>query len=242
MKFKQLILATCAAVTMYAVPASAINLTIGTDSENPNLPDSGSNLIVTNGDQFSAASGYKLPMTQQTTGLFEGLYQAGELIFTALHYGQGGPKLSSFIAIGVDSRGENDYSIKVDGPAGATFSFWEAGATQPTFSLETGTKALQTIYITGHGTPEDNIDQDPFGSITGRNFTVDKPGIYTVTFLISDLSPFGDGAGRIHAPVFYTMTFEATAAAIPEPSTFALLGLAGVAGGAAFFRNRRNKA
>lgn len=240
MKLKQLILATCAAVTMYAAPASAINLTIGTNSQDPNIPDAGSSLIITNGSTYNAASGFKLPMVQQTTGLFEGLYQAADLVFTVLHYGEGGPKLSSYIGVGVDSRGEFDYSIQVDGPAGATFSFWEADATEPTFSLLSGTKALQEIIFTGHN--GETADLDPYGSITGRNFTVDKPGTYTVTFLISDLSSFGDGAGRIHTPILYTMTFEAGAAAIPEPSTFALLGLAGLAGGAAVVRNRRNKA
>jgi hypothetical protein len=225
---------------MYAVPASAINLNIGTTSENPNLPDAGSSLKIMNGDLYSAASGYKHPMVQQTTGLFAGLYQAAELVFTVLHTGEGGPRPSSFIGMGLDSRGDYPYSIQVDGPAGATFSFWEAGATEAQFSLLTGTQSLETVYFTQGPDPGTTPDLDPYGNITGRNFTVDKPGIYTVTFVISDLTSFGDGAGRIHAPGLYTMTFEATS--VPEPSTFALLGLAGIAGGAALVRSRRNKA
>lgn len=242
MKFKQLVLATCAAVTMYAVPASAIELTIGTDSEDPNAPSNNSSLIVTNASLYNAASGYKHPMTLQTSGVFEGLYQAAELVFTVLHNGQGGPTLGSFVAIGGDGKYPSPYSMAVTGPDGATFTLWDVDG-EALASLATGTVGFPQVYLTEYPDPTDTTNAfDPYGSIKGRNFTVDKAGVYTVTFQFADLSVTGDGAGSHHAPTVFTMTFEATAATIPEPSTFALLGLAGIAGGAAFVRNRRKKA
>lgn len=241
MKFKQLILATCAAVTMYAVPASAIELTIGTDSEDPNFPSNNSNLLVTNGNLYSAASGYKHPMTLQSSGPFEGLYQAAELVFTVLGFGQGGPTLGSFIAIGADNRFTAPYSISVAGPDGATFKLWDTDG-EVLASVASGSADFSEIWLTEGSEPTDTTSFSPAGSVKGRNFTVDKEGVYTISFHFADLSVTGDGAGPHHAPTLFTMTFEAVGAPIPEPSTFALLGLAGLAGGAAIVRNRRNKA
>jgi hypothetical protein len=234
MKFKQLILATCAAVTMYAVPASAIEIKVGAANSDITSP-----LVVTNADLYNAASGYKHPMTLQTTGVFAGLYQAAELVFTSLAFGEGGATMTSFLGIAPDPAGNGQYSIVVEGPAGATFSFYEPGSTVADYSITTGNSGQWEIFLTEGAEPGDQ-DINPYGSIKGRNFTVDKEGEYTVTFRFSELSNWGPGAGPRHPTTTFTMVFDATA--IPEPSTFALLGLAGIAGGAAVVRSRRKKA
>jgi hypothetical protein len=66
--------------------------------------------------------------------------------------------------------------VSVTGPPGGSFSFWEAGATQTTWTRTTGWSSAP-----GSG-PSFPVIVNGDGHVHGRCFTMDKPGLYTVTF------------------------------------------------------------
>jgi surface-anchored protein len=66
--------------------------------------------------------------------------------------------------------------VSVTGPPGGSFSFWEAGATQTTWTRTTGWSSAP-----GSG-PSFPVIVNGDGHVHGRCFTMDKPGTYTVTF------------------------------------------------------------
>jgi hypothetical protein len=72
--------------------------------------------------------------------------------------------------------------VSVTGPAGGSFSFWEAGATAPTLTRATGWTAG------GADQPSFFVSEDGsgYGHIHGRVFTMSKPGVYQVTFRAVD--------------------------------------------------------
>lgn len=71
--------------------------------------------------------------------------------------------------------------LSVSGPEGASFAFWEAGATTPTWSRPTGWTATATDRPDLH-----TDDMGGYGHIHGRVFTATHPGAYTVVFRASD--------------------------------------------------------
>ena len=85
------------------------------------------------------------------------------------------------------------------GPEGAHFSFWEVGATTPTWTRPVGWAAADgdrpsiVVYEDGTG----------YGHIHGRAFTVDKPGLYQVVFRAVD------NASARTASLPKNVTFEA---------------------------------
>jgi hypothetical protein len=84
--------------------------------------------------------------------------------------------------------------VSVTGPAGGSFAFWEAGATSPTWSRPTGWSGNGEVFPVVLG--DDN-------HVHGRAFTMDRPGAYTVTFRVVDVSgAFGPSANM-------TITFNA---------------------------------
>ncbi len=88
--------------------------------------------------------------------------------------------------------------VSVTGPARGALSFWEAGDTQPRFSVPVGGSAgTNRIQISDNGGA---VDDDPYGCIEGRQFTVDQPGLYRLDFRLVDTSSNGPGGGPIHAP------------------------------------------
>lgn len=125
----------------------------------------------------------------------------------------------------------------VTGPSGATFGFWEADwsdtHTTPTKSFLTNTptgdfkfELSEPLYFI------DPEDQDPYGHIHGRAWTVDQPGDYYVGFTLYDLSTVGPDGGPLYQPSeTYTLHFVA----VPEPGSSFLLMCGGV-GAFAFYR------
>lgn len=72
--------------------------------------------------------------------------------------------------------------VSVTGTAGAHFSFWEVGATTPTWTRPVG--------WTASGTDRPSLlayqDGTGYGHIHGRAFSVDTPGMYQVVFRAVD--------------------------------------------------------
>lgn len=93
--------------------------------------------------------------------------------------------------------------ISVSGPAGATFAFWEAGATTPTWTRATGWNASGGDY------PEFITYEDAsgVGHIHGRLFTATHPGTYTVAFRAID----GTASAPRAASAPYVATIEVLA-------------------------------
>lgn len=77
--------------------------------------------------------------------------------------------------------------VSVTGPPGGSFSFWEANATQPTWTRATGWSSASG------NVPSFMVVVNGDGHVHGRCFTMDKPGTYTVTFRavasVGSLSP-----------------------------------------------------
>ena len=161
-------------------------------------------LFFANEADFAPESSYVKTLLYTNTDRYAGYYQ-GNITLTALaqtaaHAGPelGAPALGSFIHASI---------VSVQGPPDGVFSFWESGATRPTYSLasgRTGTNLWRLSENEGlHGT-------DPFGHIHGRRFTATRPGIYTVGFQAFDLSTNGANGGPIHLPsTIASISFQA---------------------------------
>jgi len=149
----------------------------------------GAQLKFVNGTNYSASSGYFHPLTfQRFTNHFTGAegsyrYCSTNLLLQALSKtNPAAAALGSYIGCKV---------LSVTGPAGGVFSFWESSAGWPTYQFPVGgtyDPAKSMIEVgnieNGAGTP----GGDPFGSLPGRRFSVDKAGDYLVTFQLYDLS------------------------------------------------------
>lgn len=114
----------------------------------------------------------------------------------------------------------------ISAPDDAGFSFWENGAVSPTHTLLAGDTSDSFSFILSEpasfGIPADQ--QDPYGHIHGRAFTVTTPGDYLIGFQLFDASGLGSGGGPLIAS---SPVYEFQFTAVPEPGAFllALLGL-----------------
>lgn len=108
---------------------------------------------------------------------FPGGHHAVELTFTT-------EENALFSAANANPRIE---FVSVTGPPGGNFSFWEANATQPTW-----TRAAGWSSASGN-VPSFMVVVNGDGHVHGRCFTMDKPGTYAVTFRavasVGSLSP-----------------------------------------------------
>ena len=202
------------------------------DANNNGIPDAGEKLAFVNADEYDAASGFILELTQKLSGRYAGTF-SGNLTFTALGIDPlvGGPE-PGHAAAGTHIVVQ---LVGVTGPAGGTFSFWDAAGSSPFASLAVGgttSEALRWNLSENDGLP----GEDPYGHVHGRQFSVDQPGTYTVTFQLFDTSTNGAGGGAIHAP---GDLFQMTFVAVPEPGTITLLLLAAAGFGVAGRLRRR---
>lgn len=190
-------------------------------------------LILVNGGDFAADSGYVKSLDWSDTGRYANTYN-GSIAFTAFHsFDTNGVPLPNGPAAGSFIRAE---ILSVTGPAGGSFSFWENdGNAAPWITLDSGFSGTSTAWAIsdaslGAGQP----GGDAFGHLHGRRFSSTVWGDYAVTFRFFDASDNGAGGGPIHAPADpITIRFST----VPEPS---VLGLGLLGGGLAWwFRRRR---
>ena len=149
-------------------------------------------LYFDNGADFITNSGYVKTLTYTNGGRFAGYYEGNITLTTlAATAAFGGPvpnapALGSFIQAQL---------VSVEGPAGGSFGFWEAGSTNPTHSLSSGQSGTNMFRLTeSDGSP----GADPYGHVHGRRFTATQPGFYTVGFRLFDTSTNGTNGGPIH--------------------------------------------
>jgi hypothetical protein len=149
-------------------------------------------LIITNAADFATASGYVKTLNYTNGGLYAGYFE-GNITFEAKNANNiFGDPVSGSAALGSWIHAQ---ITSVEGPTGGVFSFWDAGATVPTFNILSGTTSTNTWTVSANnGAPGTN----PYGHIHGRRFTANKPGIYTVAFKALDRSTNGAGGGPIH--------------------------------------------
>ena len=87
--------------------------------------------------------------------------------------------------------------VSVTGPPGGSFSFWEVNATQPAWTRTTGWSSAQG------NVPSFLVVVNGDNHVHGRCFTMDRPGIYTVTFrAVASAGGFSPSANK-------TITFRA---------------------------------
>ena len=181
----------------------------------------GSPLILANAADYADTSGYVFGLDAGDPGSpYEGFYYTGDLVFAALAATPpfGGPEplaaaLGSHIDIVVES---------VEGPAGASFGFWETAvddvdSTQLTWSLPTGlTNGTNHIAVSEN---DGSAGADPYGHKHGRIFSVTQPGFYHVGFRFVDTSTNGPAGGPIQAPsarFYLNLQADLTIAAISK--------------------------
>lgn len=156
----------------------------------------GAPLIFPNGPDFAAAPGYVgyvKTLTFATNGTYNGYYQGNvtiaALATTEAHAGPDDFAASpgSFLQAAI---------VAVQGPPGGVFSFWNTTA-GPTYHYTNGFTYTNLWRLTeADGSP----GTDPYGHIHGRRFTATKPGVYKVSFKLTDTSTNGVGGGPIHTP------------------------------------------
>lgn len=182
-KSYSLLAAVLLGLTSGTLHAQFVTVNCGAASTN-----AGTKLKFVNGDSFAASSGYVQPLTYQRISSRFGtniVYCTTNLLFTALSSKTNASTAAatgSYLACKI---------VSVSGPAGGVLSFWEQGTGWSTYDFPvneyyaTGKdKFILSNCENGAGRP----DGDPFGSIRGRRFVVNKPGDYLVTFRLVDLS------------------------------------------------------
>ncbi len=72
--------------------------------------------------------------------------------------------------------------LSVVGPDGGNISFWEEGATTPTWTRPSGWSATESDHPTVYASE----DGSGYGHLHGRAFTMDRAGVYEITFQAVD--------------------------------------------------------
>jgi hypothetical protein len=162
----------------------------------------GATLIFQNDGDFGGDTGFVFNLRQGTTNdAYLGYYYTDDLVFIALAAtpDNGGPEpgaaaLGTYVQIKL---------LSVEGPAGATFGFWETAqdgvdSTNLTWTVpvpfHNGTNLIHVSE--GDGSP----GSDPYGHIHGRIYSFDKSGLYKVTWQFIDTSTNGPNGGPVDLP------------------------------------------
>jgi len=151
---------------------------------------------------YTTNSGFVFSLAAGTTNdPYLGFYYTGDQVFTALAdtANNGGPEpgaaaLGTYVQVKL---------LSVQGPAGASFGFWETAtngvdSTNLTWSVPVPyTNGTNLIYVSeSDGSP----GSDPYGHIHGRIYSVTEPGLYVATWQFVDTSTNGPGGGPVDQP------------------------------------------
>jgi hypothetical protein len=151
---------------------------------------------------FTTNSRFVFSLTAGTTNdPYLGYYYTSDQVFTALAAtpNNGGPSpgaaaLGTYVQVKL---------LSVQGPAGASFGFWETAtngvnSTNLTWSVPVPcTNGTNLIHVSeSDGSP----GSDPYGHIHGRIYSLTKPGLYTATWQYVDTSTNGPGGSPVDLP------------------------------------------
>jgi hypothetical protein len=164
-----------------------------------------------------------------TTNAADGYSWNGYTTLTALHQSSAPAQAPNYNSLGALSGSFLVLDlVSLSGPTGAKFAFYDTGGTDPLWVYQIGTGFLLgdgRISLTEQawfeGSPEDGIPSDPYGHIHGRTFATDTAGDFTATWMLRDTQSATTG---LLDSAEIASTFSA--AAVPEPATWALLMLA----------------
>ena len=162
----------------------------------------GATLVFQNAGDFGGETGFVFNLTAGTTNdAYLGYYYTGDVAFEALaatpDYGgpePGAAAPGTYIQIKL---------LSIEGPAGATFGFWETAqngvdSTNLTWTLPVpfygGTNLIHVSESDG------SPGSDPYGHLHGRIYSFDKPGLYKVTWQFVDTSTNGPNGGPVDLP------------------------------------------
>lgn len=160
----------------------------------------GSKLIFANGQDFATNSLYVKTLTFTNGATYAGYFQGNTtlMVLPATPDFAGPDPLAPALGAYVFAQ-----LVSLEGPAGGEFSFWDTGATSPTFSIKSGETGTNLWRLTE---ADGSLGTDPYGHIHGRRWTLNKPGLYVLGLRLFDLSSNGADAGPIHTPseILYT--------------------------------------
>jgi hypothetical protein len=164
--------------------------------------DIGAPLIFQNAADYESASGFVFNLgAGSTNDAYLGYYHTSDLVFGALATtpNNGGPE-PGHAAPGGHIQIQ---LLAIDGPAGASFGFWETAqdgvdSTNLTWSVPVpSANGTNLIHVSENdGSP----GSDPYGHLHGRVYSVNKPGLYKATWKFVDTSTNGPGQGPVNAP------------------------------------------
>ncbi len=159
-------------------------------------------LAFVNAGDYDTESGFVFNLDSgDTDSPYAGYYFTGDQVFAALAAtgDNGGPEtgaaaLGTYIQIRL---------LSVEGPAGASFGFWETtenglDSTNLTWSVPVPyASGTNLIHVSeGDGSP----GSDPYGHIHGRIYSFTKPGLYKVTWQFVDTSTNGINGTPLNLP------------------------------------------
>ena len=158
-------------------------------------------------EDFTTNSGWVFGLNVGTTNdAYFGYYWTDDSVFTALAAtpDNGGPE-PGHAAPGTYVQVK---LLSLEGPAGASFGFWETAGqgtdgegvdgTNLTWSVTVPYRnGTNLIYVSeSDGSP----GSDPYGHIHGRVYSFTKPGYYKATWQFVDTSTNGPGGGPVDLP------------------------------------------
>jgi len=152
-------------------------------------------------EDFTTNSGFVFSLdTGDADGPYSGYFFTADQVFEALPAtaNNGGPD--------PDAAAPGTYVqvklLSVEGPAGASFGFWET----PQNGLDS-TNITWSVPVPFHGTnlihvseSDGSAGSDPYGHIHGRVYSVTKPGFYIATWQFVDTSTNGLNGGPVDLP------------------------------------------
>jgi len=156
---------------------------------------------------YTSNSGFMFSLTAGTPDdAYLGYYYTDDQVFVALAAtgDDGGPE-PGHATLGTYIQAK---LLGVEGPAGASFGFWETAGQGTDGEGIDGTNLTWSVSVPyQNGTNLINVSEsdgspgsDPYGHLHGRIYSVTKPGFYKATWQFVDTSTNGSGGGPVDLP------------------------------------------